>query len=115
MSADRTSPRTEHERLSELLGAYMDDELAADQVQLLKAHLLACKHCRQALALQRNIQARLQNEPIDRASGALRKRILAQIQNDTTQPAVKRRRPWRHRTVAWAGWVLAACLLLLIG
>lgn len=106
----------EHERLAELLGAYLDGELSSERVQVLEAHLLACERCRQELALQRDVRACLEQQTIDRAPTALRKRIQALLDDDTPAqpPSERKRRRW-VRVPAWTGWAVAACLALVIG
>lgn len=106
----------EHERLSELLGAYLDDELSPEQGQMMEAHLLACDRCWQELALQREVRARLEGQPIERAPIALRQHIQTRLGHETKgSPPRKHRRHWRMHVPVWAGWAVAASLALIMG
>lgn len=105
----------EHERLIELMSAYLDGEVVPEQVPMLEAHLLGCERCRQELSLQRGVRARLERQEMERAPVALRERIKARLADDIKTHPRRRSQHWRVKAPTWAGWALAACLALVLG
>jgi len=60
-----------------LLPAYLDQDLESGRRSALKAHLLACPHCRQMLGLLRDVKNSLQTIPEVEVSPELRRRLLS--------------------------------------
>jgi anti-sigma factor RsiW len=122
-SADRTDSESQHERLAGLLGAYADDELAADVRRSMDAHLPPCDGCTQDLRVQRALQSRLHAAAVAAEPSAVLARLQEHVAGLGRNAGEERRRagterPVRrsflvHTIVAWSGWLIAASLAAL--
>jgi anti-sigma factor RsiW len=122
-STDRIGSESQHERLAGLLGAYADDELAADVRRAVDAHVSHCDQCTQDLRGQLALKSRLQAEGVAAAPSAALARVqdhvagLGRHMGDDRRRA-RTERPVRrsfvlHPIVAWSGWLIAASLAAL--
>jgi anti-sigma factor RsiW len=122
-SADQTNSEGQHERLAGLLGAYADDELAADMRRSVDAHLAQCELCAQDLRVQLALKSRLHAEKVASEPSAVLTRLQEHVAGLGTGAGDERRpagtgRPARqsflvHSIVAWSGWLVAASLAAL--
>jgi anti-sigma factor RsiW len=122
-SVDRTDSEIQHERLAGLLGAYADDELAAEVRRSVEAHLSDCAQCTRDLRVQLALKSRLHAEEVAAEPSAILARLqdhVAALGGDagderrgagTERPASR----WflGHPIVAWSGWLIAASLAAL--
>jgi anti-sigma factor RsiW len=122
-ATDRTDSESQHERLAGLLGAYADDELAADVRRAVEAHVSHCDPCTRDLRVQLALKSRLRAEGVAAAPSAALARLqdhVAGLGRDAgdrrrharTEPMV-RRSFLLHPVVAWSGWLIAASLAAL--
>jgi anti-sigma factor RsiW len=119
-SADRPNSESQHERLAGLLGAYADDELAADVRRSMDAHLSHCEQCTQDLRVQLALKSRLHAEEVAAEPSAVLARLqdhvagLGRDVGDERRRAATERLVKRsflvHPIVAWSGWLIAASL-----
>ncbi|HYS09931.1 MAG TPA: zf-HC2 domain-containing protein [Myxococcales bacterium] len=65
----------EHARLQELLAAFVDDELSANDGGPVEKHLRTCARCQREVALHRTLSRALSQEPVPAGSFRLRRRI----------------------------------------
>jgi len=65
----------EHARLQELLAAFVDDELSANDSGPVEKHLRTCARCQREVALHRTLSRALSQEPVPAGSFRLRRRI----------------------------------------
>jgi anti-sigma factor RsiW len=88
----------EHARLQELVAAFADGELAADEGRAVREHLRTCACCRRELALQQDVARALAQEPFRGSSADLRRRV-EQIGQATAQRGIflRNRRRGRQR------------------
>jgi anti-sigma factor RsiW len=122
-SADRTDTESQHERLAGLLGAYADDELAADVRRTVEAHVSHCGQCTQDLGVQLALKGRLQAEGVAAEPSAVLARLRDHVAGLGGGAGDERgragaERPVRrsflvHPIVAWSGWLIAAGLAAL--
>ena len=70
-----TDVALQHARLQGLIAAFGDGELDRDDTRAVQEHLRNCEGCRRELSLQRELSRALAEEPVPRASAALRRRI----------------------------------------
>ncbi len=102
--------------IEQYLSAHLDDELGAEELRAVEAHLASCAGCRERLAAERATKALLQKGlPIVAAPKALRERISAALDAiDRAQPKARVR--VLRRPVLWmaVGGSLAACLAILV-
>jgi anti-sigma factor RsiW len=119
-SADRTDSESQHERLAGLLGAYADDELAADVRRSMDAHLSHCEQCTRDLRVQLALKSRLHAEEVAAEPSAVLTRLQDHVAGLGRDAGDER---WRAGTgrpvkrsflvrpiVAWSGWLIAASL-----
>ncbi|MFL5495269.1 MAG: anti-sigma factor family protein [Gemmatimonadales bacterium] len=121
--ADRTAFDGQHERLASLLGAYADEELAADVRRSVETHLSQCDRCAQELRVQLALKRRLQAEEGSAEPSAVLARLQARVAglgDDVGNPGRRagserpvRQRVFAHPIVAWSGWLIAASLAAL--
>src|SRR4051794_2222713 len=103
-STDRTDS-SQHERLAGLLGAYADDELAADVRRTVEAHVSHCDQCTQDLRAQLALKNRLRAEVV----GAEPSTALARLQDHVAglgRDAGDERRPGRTERPAGRSFLL---------
>ena len=99
-ASDEASREERHQRLAMMLAAYADQELPAETVSHIDAHLLGCSRCRRELLAHRAIAQRLETEPLSRASAALLERVTTTL---AAAPVVRMpvvRMPVDHTRVA---------------
>jgi len=117
----------EHLRYEAMLGAYADGELGEADGRALARHIETCERCRQGLAVQRAVAARLAAEPLEPIGETLRRRLLAPIRSSPAEGAVglgpvgaeaapldvgRGSRRWRAPMPPWLGWATAATVAL---
>lgn len=117
MNAHQMENTAGHRRFTEQLGAYLDGELAQDDLSILEAHLRGCERCRRELSLQHAIRERLEHQSMERAPAALRERIQMRLEAaDAAHLPSRKGKRWRPRALrtplAWTGWAVAASLAL---
>ena len=122
-SADRPNSESQHERLAGLLGAYADDELAADVRRSMDAHLSHCEQCTQDLRVQLALKSRLHAEEVAAEPSAVLARLQDHVAGLGRDAGAERRRAGTerpvkrsflvHPIVAWTGWLTAASLAAL--
>jgi hypothetical protein len=101
-----TEPALEHALLQELVAAFADGELPADEARVVQEHLRSCARCQREFALQQGLSRALAQEPASGASAGLRRRI-GQIGSAT---------PRRGAFLSKRSWAApAAAALVLIG
>jgi anti-sigma factor RsiW len=122
-SVARSDSTVRHDWVATLLGAYADEELAADVRRAVESHLPQCAECAQDLRVQLALKSRLQAEAVAPESSA----ALAHLQE---QVALLGRQAeggqWRaggeptgahallaRPMIAWSGWLIAAGLAAL--
>ncbi|MDO5672204.1 MAG: mycothiol system anti-sigma-R factor [Actinomycetaceae bacterium] len=59
--------------------AYMDNELAVERIEILRAHASSCPHCRQLEDAELHLRGILRRACIEKAPSTLRERIVTQI------------------------------------
>jgi anti-sigma factor RsiW len=122
-SADSTRTDRQHEQMALLLGAYADDELAADVRRGLDAHLGHCAQCVQELRVQRALKSRLSAEEVTAEPSGVVARLQDRVarlgqdgQDQHRRAGLKGPVGWSvlaHPIVAWGGWLIAASLAAL--
>lgn len=113
---DDDAREARHQVLATLLGAYADGELPPETVAQIDAHLLGCARCRREVSLHTALHERLQREPMETASAALRDRIAAQITalpplRTEPMPVATSTQPWWQSRIVHIGTAVAVTLL----
>src|ERR1700694_269688 len=122
-SADWGDPASRHERVTTLLGAYADDELATEVRRAVDAHLAQCPECAQDLRVQLALRNRLRAEEVAVEPSAGLERLqhhiaqlgrAAEAERGGERKAAGPRTFLLHFIVAWGGWLIAASLAALL-
>jgi anti-sigma factor RsiW len=97
-----------HEERLEEISAYIDGELAPDDMAAMREHLAACDDCRTECETLRGVSRRVK-EGVERshAPDALRARIHASMHPAAATPSV----PRRPRSVPWATLIAAGLVI----
>jgi len=107
----------------EELMAYLDGELSADREAVAVAHLSQCPECQEEIRQMGSVSEALKNWEVQPAEEAIPQAIVDVLDESTAtrRPATTRARGWRDglhlrwRTVAWAGGLAAAAMVLYVG
>jgi len=118
-----------HEHLQDLLAGYVDQELNSEQAAMVEAHLAGCEACRNDLARQQLLSARLKTLPPPRLSARFNQ-TLDQALADDVPPgkSIHRRRLWPLAASALngfqqvnrpvlpgaSGWIVALVLVVVM-
>jgi len=100
-----TEVALEHALLQQLVAAFADGELPADEARLVQDHLRSCARCQREFALQQGLSRALAQGPARGASAGLRRRI-----EEIGAPAPRRGAfAWKR---SWAAPAAAALVLI---
>ncbi len=114
----------EHRIILGLLGAYVDEEVAADVRRDVESHLQVCDVCRRELRIQRSLKTRLAAEQHAAPSAAQVERLGRHVQtlgSGATERGATGTRPRAGSSsvprllafASWSGWLVAASLAAL--
>ncbi len=93
-----------HEHLQDLLAGYVDHELDSEQTAIVEAHLAGCEACRNDLARQQLLSARLKTLPTPRLSDRFNQALDQAVADDIhSVSGAHRRRPWRFAVTVLNG------------
>ncbi len=109
---DEATREERHQRLAMMLAAYADQELPAETVSQIDAHLLGCTRCRRELLSHRAIAQRLETEPLSRAPAALLARVTTTIAAAPIVQMPADRSRAEHHTVPFSGRYVRALATL---
>jgi anti-sigma factor (TIGR02949 family) len=99
--------------IEQYLSADVDGELSSAERQAVAAHLADCAECRERLSAERALKGLLKERlPVVAAPPELRRRIIAALDRETAQPAVRSFR--LARQPLWMGAALAAAAAVLV-
>ena len=94
------------------LQAYVDGDLAPEQVALLEEHLTGCDDCRAELARLRTVMEALETWPLVVEPAQLTARVMAQVKPRPAPPCFRLR--WGDLAISLAGAGLAFAAILFL-